>query len=183
MISVGLLVAAVAAVFWPQVRDLADKLKARAPALSRRHLAGAALLAAAAVAFSVSGSRTPEPTPAPDAGPFSLAGLWMGATASEDAATVGSLCLEIADELEYDGTQPHPYLTTGVAVDELRKTARVLRCRGISIGDRQPRARDAIAKYLDEQVGADGGPLTPAQRAAWVSAYRDVGRAASEAAR
>lgn len=184
MISVGLLAAAVAAVFWPQARDLVEKLTARAPALSRRHLAAGALLVAAAIAFSMGGAGSPpQPTPAPDAGPLDLAGLWMGATASADAATVGALCLEIADELEYDGTQQHPYLTTGVAVDELRKTARTLRCRGISIGDRQPRARDAIAKYLDEQVGVDGGPLTPAQRAAWVSAYRDVGRAASEAAR
>jgi hypothetical protein len=95
------------------------------------------------------------------------------------------LCNELADEIEFDGTQPEAerYLKSGVAVDELRKAARILRCRGISIGDRQPQARDLIATYLDEHVGTDGGPLTAETRAAWVTAYRDIGRAASDAAK
>jgi len=60
---------------------------------------------------------------------------------------------------------------------------REFRCRGISIGDRQPVARDVIAKYLEDAVGTDGGPLTPEQRSAWVAAYRDIGRAATDAAK
>ena len=119
----------------------------------------------------------------PDAGPLVLRGMFVSPTASDDASLIGALCNELADEIEFDGGQPTPYLATGVSVDELRKAARVLRCRGVSIGDRQPKARDAIAKYLDEKVGTDGGPLTPDVRAAWVAAYRDIGRAATDAAK
>jgi hypothetical protein len=53
----------------------------------------------------------------------------------------------------------------------------------VSIGQRQPAARDAIKGYLDAAVGTAGGPVTPEQRSAWVAAFRDVGRAATDAAR
>ena len=89
---------------------------------------------------------------------------------------------ELADEIEWDGTQSEPSLRTGVQIDQLRKTARVLRCRGESVGDRQPKARDKIASYLEQHVGTDGGTLTPESRSAWVSAFRDVGRASIDAA-
>lgn len=183
MISVLLLLLGAAAMFWPQLLEAVQKIRPKLPPITPRHLAGAALVAAAAFAFTSNDKPAPTPVPLPDSEGLSLAGLWSGPTASEDAAVVGALCLEIADELHFDGDQPQPYISTGLAVDELRKTARILRCRGISIGDRQPAARDAIAKYLDQTVGTDGGPLTPAQRAAWVTAYREVGRAASESAR
>jgi len=139
----------------------------------------------AAVLLMPHGRQSDEPTPAPDTGPLVLRGTFLGPSASDDASLVGALCYELADEIEYDGTQPEAerYLRSGVAVDELRKAARVLRCRGISIGDRQPQARDLIAGYLDKAVGTDGGPLTPETRAAWVTAYRDVGRAATDAAK
>ncbi len=142
-------------------------------------------LVLAAVLLMPNGRQSDEPTPAPDTGPLVLRGTFLGPSASDDASLVGALCNELADEIEYDGTQPEAerYLRSGVAVDELRKAARVLRCRGISIGDRQPQARDLIAGYLDKNVGTDGGPLTPETRAAWVTAYRDVGRAASDAAK
>jgi len=142
-------------------------------------------LVVAAVLLMPRGQQLDEPTPAPDTGPLVLRGTFLGPSASDDASLVGALCHELADEIEYDGTQPEAerYLKTGVAVDELRKAARVLRCRGISIGDRQPQARDLIATYLDKAVGTDGGPLTPETRAAWVTAYRDIGRAATDAAK
>ena len=129
--------------------------------------------------------QSDEPTPAPDTGPLVLRGTFLGPSASDDASLVGALCNELADEIEYDGSQPEAerYLKSGVAVDELRKAARILRCRGISIGDRQPQARDIIATYLDENVGTDGGPLTAETRAAWVTAYRDIGRASTDAAK
>lgn len=183
MISIALLLLGAVALSWPKVVELFATIRPKLPAMTPRHLAGLSLLAAAVLAIALERGAAPEPTPAPDAGPLSLVGMWAGPTASEDASTVGHLCLEVADELEFDSGQPHPLFTTGVAVDELRKAARVLRCRGISIGDRQPRARDAIARYLDEHVGVDGGPLTPAQRSAWIAAFRDVGRAACESAR
>lgn len=180
---IWLAIAGLVVLFWPKVLEVAEKVREKAPGMEPRHLAGAAMVAAAVLVWATSGPRESVPTPAPDAGPISLAGMFTGPTASEDAALIGSLCTEIGEELAFDGSQPHPYLTTGVAVDELRKAARILRCRGISIGDRQPIARDAIAKYLDSKVGTDGGPLTPASRAAWVSAYREIGRAATDAAK
>jgi hypothetical protein len=144
----------------------------------------AVALVLAAVLLMPHGRQSDEPTPAPDTGPLILRGTFLGPSASDDASLVGALCNELADEIEFDGSQPEAeqYLKSGVAVDELRKAARILRCRGISIGDRQPQARDLIATYLDKNVGTDGGPLTPETRAAWVSAYRDIGRAASDAA-
>ena len=71
----------------------------------------------------------------------------------------------------------------GVAFDELRTRARVLRCRGESIGERQPRVREAIQAFLDTAVGTSGGPVSPEQRSAWAAAYREIGRAAGEATR
>lgn len=183
MLSI-LLVAAAAAMFFGVD---AAKLKHGAEWIATKvdaRTAIAAGLVLLAVLLMPRGNTQPEnPTPEPDAGPLSLKGMFLGASASEDAALVGCLCDELADEIEFDGTQPEPYLKSGVAVDELRKAARVMRCRGISIGDRQPTARDAIAAYLDQHVGTDGGPLTAEQRAAWVTAYRDIGRAANDAAR
>lgn len=178
-----LALAGLAVLFWPKVLEAVEKIRGRAPGLEPRHMAGAAMVAAAVLVWATSGGREAGPTPVPDAGPVSFKGLFTGPTASEDAALVGALCTEIGDEIAYDQSQPQPYLTTGVAIDELRKSARILRCRGISIGDRQPLARDAIAKYLDEKVGADGGPLTPQSRAAWVAAYRELGRAITDAAK
>lgn len=122
------------------------------------------------------------PTPAPDSVPLSLRGDFRGETASEDAATLGNMLLELADELEWDGSQGEPFFVTGSQIDQLRKRARILRCRGESIGDRQTVARDKIASYLEAHVGTDGGQLTPQTRALWVSAFRDVGRAACDAA-
>ena len=146
----------------------------------------AAALLLVALAFALmphfQGSA-PVPTPAPDAGPLSLKGSFVGPSASEDASVIGAMCLELADEIEWDGMQTQPFYKTGIAIDELRKVARQFRCRGISIGDRQPAAHDLIAGYFDQHVGEDGGPLTSEQRAAWVSAFRDVGRAASDASR
>jgi hypothetical protein len=142
-------------------------------------------LVLAAVLLMPRGRQSDEPTPAPDTGPLVLRGTFLGPSASDDASLVGALCNELADEIEFDGSQPEAeqYLKSGVAVDELRKAARILRCRGISIGDRQPQARDIIAAYLDKAVGTDGGPLTAESRAAWVTAYREVGRIACDAAK
>jgi hypothetical protein len=177
-----LLVAAAAALFFGID---AEKLKAILAAVKGKvtiRQAIAVTLVFAAVMLFLSPAAE-QPTPEPDAGPLSLRGVFLGPTASDDAALVGALCLELADELEFDAGQAEPFFKTGIEVDEFRKIARVLRCRGMSIGDRQPTARDTIAKYLDEHVGTDGGPLSQEQRAAWISAFRDVGRAATDASK
>ncbi len=151
--------------------------------VTARQAAAVVLLAAALAAHMSTGPAAPSPTPAPGV-PLDLRGLFKGPTASADAATIGALCSELADEIEADGMNADgPFLRTGVAFDELRHRARELRCRGVSLGQRQPAARDAIKGYLDAAVGTAGGPVTPEQRSAWVAAFRDVGRAATDASR
>jgi hypothetical protein len=90
---------------------------------------------------------------------------------------------ELASEIEWDSMQAEPLIRTGVAVDDLRQRARELRCRGVSLGEKHPRARESIKQHLDATAGTSGGPLTPAQRSAWVAAYRDIARAAADASR
>lgn len=162
-------------------RELLARLQERG--LTWRHLAAAGLIAAALLAYR---KQTPDvgPAPAPaPVGPLDLRGLFKGPTAAEDAATIGALCGELADEIAWDGTQETPRWRTGVAVDELRHAARELRCRGVSLGARQPAARDAIASHLERAVGVSGGPIDAEKRAAWVTALREVSEAAADVAR
>ena len=180
---VALLVAAAAyALAGDRLQQYAGSLSL--PALERRHVVGAALLAAAAWAWSNSSPPAPAPSPAPPApGSLNLRGAFVGPDAAADAATVSALMDELASELEWDGMQAEQLFRTGVAVDDLRQRARELRCRGMSLGEKHPRAREAIKAHLDATAGTSGGPLTPAQRAAWISAYRDIARAAADASR
>ena len=152
---------------------------ARVPAIDGKHVAAVALLVAAVIAFAPS-RQAPAPSPAPvppDA--FSLRGKFVGPTAAEDASTMAALCGELAECIEYDGKNDQR-LKTGVAFDDLRIAAREMRCKGESIGARQPAVRDAVHKFLDDAVGSSGGPVTPESRAAWVSALRDLSRAAAD---
>lgn len=121
----------------------------------------------------------PEPEPAPNA--LRLDGLFVGEQAESDAALLAALCDEIADEIEWDGKQPEPMLATGVAFDTLRTRARIARIRGESIGDRQPRVRDEVTKFLDVELGEDGGPVDSEKRAEWVEAYRNIAEASRHA--
>jgi hypothetical protein len=123
----------------------------------------------------------PPPGPEPTPNALRLDGLFVGETAESDAALLAAMCDEIADEIEWDGKQPEPMLATGVAFDTLRTRARIARIRGESIGDRQPRVRDEVAKFLDIELGEDGGPVDEAKRAAWVTAYRNIAEACRHA--
>ena len=169
-------------------QQITEKVKAwyataKMPTLDGKHVAVLALVVAAAISFMPRSSSTPKPEPAPvppDA--FSLRGKFIGPTAAEDAATMSALCGELADCIEYDGSHDQR-LKTGVAFDDLRIAARELRCKGESIGARQPQVRDAVHKFLDDAVGSSGGPVTPESRSAWVSALRDLSRAAADVTR
>ena len=144
----------------------------------------AILAAGAMVAFSIRESGKPAPQPAPDpVVGLDLRGRFVGPDAATDAATTSALLEELADQIAWDGTQAEPRLRTGAAFDDLRRAARELRCRGVSLGARQPAVRDAIKTFLDQQVGTDGGPVDAAQRAKWVAAFRAVSQAAAEASR
>jgi hypothetical protein len=112
-----------------------------------------------------------------------LRGKFIGPTAAADAATLAAFADELAIEIEHDAAQGEPFFKTGTQYDELRTRARILRCRGESIGERQPKVRDAIEAFLDGAVGKSGGPVSKSQREAWAAAYREIGRAAGEATR
>ncbi len=122
----------------------------------------------------------PAPAPAPGPAPvvgLDLRGLFRGEEAASDAATTAALTDELASTIEWDGQQPEPRLKTGVSFDDLRRAARELRTRGVSLGARQPAVRDAIKAYLDSQIGTEGGPVDVAGRARWVKGLRDVSAA------
>lgn len=183
MITLALLAAAAYVLAGDRIRQYVGDVSL--PTLERRHVLGVALLAGAAWAWSSSSSPAPSPTPAPGPAPggLNLRGTFVGPDAAADAATVSALMDELAAEIEWDGMQTEPLIRTGVAVDDLRQRARELRCRGVSLGEKHPRAREAIRAYLDATAGTSGGPLTAAQRAAWIAAYRDIARAAADASR
>ena len=145
------------------------------------NVATIAIAALALSAFWNQGNH-PAPAPAPVVG-LDLRGRFVGPEAAADAGTTAALLEELADAIAFDGQQTEPRLRTGAAFDDLRRAARELRTRGVSLGARQPAVRDAIKGYLDQQVGTDGGPVDAAQRAKWVSAFRAVAQAAQEATR
>lgn len=152
--------------------------------LTWQQMAAAGLLIAAVVSWHWGQEVTPAPPPPPaPAGPLDLTGLFAGQHGAADAAVVAALTAELADEIEWDGEQQTPILTTGVALDDLRRRARELRCRGVSIGQRQPAARDAIARHLDQAVGTEGGPIDAAKRQSWVKAMREISEAAASVTR
>lgn len=144
----------------------------------------AILAAGGMVAFAIRETRTPAPGPgpAPVVG-LDLRGRFVGPDAAADAATTAALLEELAGEIEWDGQQAEPRLRTGAAFDDLRRSARELRTRGVSLGARQPAVRDKIKRFLDAEAGTEGGPVDAAARARWVRAYRAVSQAAAEATR
>lgn len=150
--------------------------------MSARVVAGIVLLVMGLLA-SLSGGRAPQPTPAPLPVNMSFRGMFVSEKAASDAATLAALLDELADCIQADGMLEQPRLRSGVAFDDLRIAAREGRCRGESIGKRQPAVRDAIAKYLTEKVGSSGGPVSAEQRAAWITAYRELARACEDAVR
>jgi len=143
----------------------------------------AILAAGAMVAFAIRENGTPPaPGPSPVVG-LDLRGRFVGPDAATDAATTAALLEELAGAIEWDGQQTEPRLRTGAAFDDLRRSARELRTRGVSLGARQPAVRDAIKTFLDQEAGTEGGPVDAASRAKWVRAYRAVSAAAAEATR
>jgi hypothetical protein len=148
--------------------------------MQARAIAAAGLVLLALASLLLPASYGPAPL---EPGAFSLRGRFIGPHAGEDAVAVACLCNEVADCIEWDGSQPEPMLTTGTSFAELRRRARELRLHRESIGNRQPHVRDAIKEYLDVAVGVNGGPVDDQQRANWVKAFREVGRAAADAVR
>lgn len=133
------------------------------------------------IALGLWATSSPEMSPAPPqppSGSLVLKPLFYGPTAYEDSVILSSLTAEIADKIEQDGLRDNPRLKTGAAFDDLRVAAREARLGGQSIGNRQPKVRDAISRYLEDTVGVFGGEVTAEMRAKWVSAFRDISNAA-----
>lgn len=141
-----------------------------------------ALVAGAILAW-VADRRGPSPDPTPEPLAFTLRGKFTGPTGPDDALLVQAMCDELSHEIAWDGRQAEPMFRTGVQLDALRTRTRELRCKGESIGDRQPAVRQAIHEYLDATIGVAGGPVSDQQRSKWVEAYRAVSRAAADALR
>lgn len=141
-----------------------------------RKTAAVVLIAAAAAAQYY--EDKPAPSPTPDGG---LVLKFSGPTAAQDANVVQHLAGEIADVIEWDGKLDKPRMAAAVHFDDLRTLAREFRCRGERIGERQPDVNAAVHKFLDEQLGEAGGPVTPEQRQKWVDCYREIERAAGVA--
>lgn len=151
--------------------------------MSKTRIIAAGVLVAIALFWSMP-KRKPEPTPAPPAPEgLNLRGQFIGPTAPADAAMLAALCGELAEVIEWDGMRDEPRLRSGVAFDDLRVAAREARCRGESIGQRQPHVRKALEDFLVERLGVSGGPVGPQERAKWVAAYRELARACSDAAK
>jgi len=185
MMPLVLVAAAAVALAWPWIKVHYRDLYSITWRPDGRHIAAAALVAAAVLTYVNSASETtPSPTPVPlPAEGLDLRGKFVGTDAARDAAIVAAMCRELAEEIAWDGSQAEPLIKTGVAFDELRVRTRLLMCRGESLGTKHPTARDAIERYLNDKAGTSGGPLTPDARAAWASAYRDVAVAAEAATR
>jgi len=150
----------------------------------------AILAAGGMIAFAIrENGTTPAPAPAPVVG-LDLRGRFVGPGAATDAATTAALLEELADKIQWDGLPQdqegrpkEARLTTGAAFDDLRRAARELRCEGVSLGARQPAVRDEIKRYLDAEVGTDGGPVDAKERSSWVYAFKSIAQAAREATR
>ena len=129
------------------------------------------------------GGEKPTPSPDPAPGELDLSGAFISDTAATDAAIVSALAGELADVIEFDQMQAEPLLTTGVTLDELRKRSREFRCDGECLSDRHPVLAQRVGEYLDEKLGNSGGPASPKQLSKWVSAYREIERAAARVIR
>jgi hypothetical protein len=124
---------------------------------------------------------TPGPQPTPDVSrDIDLRGAWVGETAAEDATTTQCLMADLAWFIDDDRKSANPRLVTGSQMAELRAKARRGYTHGISLADRQPRAIDLIAAYLDKEIGSKGGPLTAEEVEKWVRALDTVSKAAGE---
>lgn len=153
------------------------------------NVATIAIASLALSAFWNQGNNPAPPAPAPVVG-LDLRGRFVGPGAARDAATTAALLEELADKIQWDGLPQdqegrpkEPRLATGAAFDDLRRAARELRCEGVSLGARQPAVRDEIKRYLDAEVGTDGGPVDSKKRSAWVFAFKSIAQAAREASR
>jgi hypothetical protein len=160
-------------------------IRTRLPAVGVSQVIGVGVVLIAVAILAAHTMTDAEPTPAPGPTvPLDLHGKFTGPTAAEDAAILGGICGELAEIIEHDGSEKGGRrFKTAVQIDEWRRAMREFRCRGDSVGARQPAARDAIGDFMTNTVGDSPAALTPEMRSAWVGALRDVARACNDTVR
>ena len=102
--------------------------------------------------------------------------------AKSHAHLASGLFRALAEGLEFDATGPGK-VKTGEHADLLRQYQRVYFARGFRFDEHYPRFGEVVAAFLKLRVGDSGGALEPDRRARWVSAYRDLAAACSNAQR
>jgi hypothetical protein len=133
---------------------------------------------------------TPDAPDAPEDPPgLSFRGLAGGPTFQADMALLRDLTAEMAAVVDWDGSGKPPPEGPGTAsitnaghLERLRVLAMRGHARGVTVGERHPRVREAIGRYLDAQVGTSGRPLTAESRATHVAALLAISQAAAAAA-
>jgi hypothetical protein len=108
--------------------------------------------------------------------------------AKSDASAAGGLFAALADGLEYDGSLPKPRINTGAQMEDLRVNMRDYTLKGwtFSTGySSNVHGLDfgqVVGAYLDGKGGVEGGPMNPATRGTWITAYRTLSAACYKAA-
>jgi hypothetical protein len=100
--------------------------------------------------------------------------------AVRDAHIFATLCVSLADAIEYDSKQSAPRLRTGTQVDDLRRAVREYRMKGASFAMKYPALPGAVDAFITSRVGTSGGPLDVEQRKKWIAAFRELSHEAEE---
>lgn len=135
------------------------------------------LVALAAIALWVLAGRDGAVPPAPPAGPDLVSVFRTNddrSQARQHARTFATICGSVAEYLEYDGTRAEPLITTGVQIDDFRRSLRQTRMKGWSFLAQYQHLAPALEQFLTAEVGPEGGPFTAEQRAKWVAAMRQL---------
>lgn len=115
----------------------------------------------------------------------------LTAEARAHAHDLATIFESLADQVEFDGQQKTPLLTSGAKVDDLRLRLRQYRMGGWSFLDKYPKLRTAIEDFLDTKVGKKSRKIVDVvtdsskeqTRKEWVDACRQLSKCCEFAAR
>ena len=149
-------------------------------------MAGVGFLAFSVYSNGVGGSPlAPEPVNPHPNGPDLYAVFRKGddnPTNVKWARDFAKLCHENAHAIEFDGSQEEKHLKTGRALNNVARMTRYFQKDGVSYQTQYPDLKGVLETFLNAAVGTDGGPITDAERAKWVTAFRVLGDQATYAA-
>ena len=102
--------------------------------------------------------------------------------AAADAKLLAYVCDTLAEILDTDGKLKEPQLSTGLAIDNLRRNDRIYTFQRRSLSTNYPALPNVISAHFEAIVGTSGGPIDDQQRAKWVKAFADLAKASHYAA-